>query len=111
LDHVLHFNFRNDLFKTVTMTKEKIKGKLEPLLRAVQKAEQEYAEAKALIKTSIANPYLNKPCRINKGDTKDSEGRIVNVVIDPNYDVWFLVQLGRDAHYYPIEFLEVFLEK
>jgi hypothetical protein len=25
--------------------------------------------------------------------------------------VWFLVQIGEDAHYYPIEYLEVFLEK
>lgn len=93
------------------MTQEEIKATLQPLLKAIQKAEQEYAEAKALIKTAIAKPYMNKPCRVNKGDTKDSEGRIVNVVIDPNYDVWFLVEIGRDAHYYPIEYLEVFLEK
>jgi hypothetical protein len=93
------------------MTQEEIKSKLQPLLKAIQKAEQEYAEAKSLIKTAIAKPYMNKSCRINKGDTKYSEGRIVNVVIDPNYDVWFLVQVGEDAHYYPIEYLEVFLEK
>jgi hypothetical protein len=93
------------------MTQEQIKGKLQPLLKAIQKAEYEYAEAKSLIKTTIAKPYMNKPCRITKGNFEDNQGRIVNVVIDPEYDVWFLVQVGEDAHYYPIEYLEVFLEK
>jgi len=77
------------------MTQEEIKSTLQPLLKAIQKAEQEYAEAKALIKTAIAKPYMNKPCRITKGNFEDKEGRII----------------GEDAHYYPIEYLEVFLEK
>jgi hypothetical protein len=93
------------------MTPEQIKARLQPLVIAIQQAEQNHADEKASIKSAIAGPYINKPCKITKGDYEGSEGRIVNVLIDPNCDVWFLVQLGTNAYYYQIEFLEVFLEK
>ena len=93
------------------MTPEQIKARLQPLVIAIQEAEQNHADEKASIKSAIARPYINKPCKITKGDFEGSEGRIMNVLIDPNCDVWFLVQLGTNAYYYQIEFLEVFLEK
>jgi len=93
------------------MTKEQIKARLDPLVIAIQQAEQNHADEKARIKSAIASPYINKPCKITKGDFEGSEGQIVNVLIDSNCDVWFLVQLGTNAYYYQIEFLEVFLDK
>ena len=93
------------------MTSEQIKARLQPFVIAFQQAEKNHADEKASIKATIAGPYINKPCKITKGDFEGSEGRIVNVLIDPNCDVWFLVQLGTNAYYYQIDFLEVFLEK
>jgi hypothetical protein len=107
MDIVFCYSFWNNFI----MTPEQIKKRLEPLVIAIQQAEQNHADEKASIKAAIAGPYINKPCKITKGDYEGSEGRIVNVLIDPNCDVWFLVQLGTNAYYYQIEFLEVFLEK
>lgn len=106
MDHVFHFYFWDDLFEKLIMTKEEIRAILKPLEDAVENAKWNLAEAKVEVRNQLEKPVAEKPVRILKGDTKGSEGRIISVFVDANYEVWYSVQLGTSYWYYTSDFLE-----